>query len=236
MALKRMKSSIYVHFEIFLELKDRKSRVSPFGVMFKDINIVCVYDNVCTIIAIKSGPFSFAGLNVFDSDAGRINSAQPPGVQPPAVWPLGGHGTHDHQSIGAAQNQAVSLFRILVSGHVTEQRWQAEKTGGICRWSRTPLNTGIFFSRFFSLPLSSYTREIDFLIQMNLKLITRVTMLAAWCLVFSVNIKTKRELVNFHNGINHLSYWESKVIKFPLLLHSQGRRLMYFWGTNNGRR
>lgn len=44
----------------------------------------------------KNGPFSFTGLNVFDSDAGRTDSAQPPGVQPPAVRPLGGHGTHDH--------------------------------------------------------------------------------------------------------------------------------------------
>lgn len=102
---------------------------SLFRVTFNDANIICVY----TIMAINSGSFSFAGLNVFDSDASRINSAQPPGVQPPAVRPLGGHGTHDHQPIGAAQNQAMPLFRILVSGHVAEQRWQAEKTGGICR-------------------------------------------------------------------------------------------------------
>lgn len=84
-------------------------------------------------MVIKNELFSFTGLNVFDSDAGRTDSAQPPGVQPPAVRPLDGHGTYDLWSIGSAQNQTVPLYRILTPGLVAEQRWQTEETGGVRR-------------------------------------------------------------------------------------------------------
>jgi len=82
-------------------------------------------------MVIKSDLLSFAGLNVFDSDAGRIDSAQLSRVQPPAIWTLGGHGAHDHQPIGAAQNQAMPLYGILIPGLTAKQRWQAEETGGV---------------------------------------------------------------------------------------------------------
>jgi len=53
-------------------------------------------------MAIKSEkPLFFADLNVFDSDACRIDFTQPPGIQFPSVRSLGGHGAHDHQPIGA---------------------------------------------------------------------------------------------------------------------------------------
>lgn len=64
----------------------------------------------------------FAGLNVFDSDAGRTDpGAQSSGVQLLSVQPPRGNSAHDNQQIRVTQNQTVSLLGILAPGLTAEQ-------------------------------------------------------------------------------------------------------------------